>query len=272
MALTEHNPTSALSAAITRTAIAELTNAGTLRVALNLSNDLLARREGTAGSFSGPAVDIARHLSGLLNVPPEFIAYESTRAACAACQRNAWDIALLVPAQFRTKNIALSRPCLLLSGAYAVPARSDIYRIAQIDRRTTRIVVERNSVHDLLLSRSLEFATLLRVPTLVDLICIARTSDHVVAADRYQLELSASTMQLRVLEEHSMLVEHAIGTPGGRRAAAALLDAYVHHLVNTGSIDSLWKLHGIECQRTFPYDKFEDRTMPILNLPQPGNT
>ncbi|WP_321865852.1 transporter substrate-binding domain-containing protein [Paraburkholderia tropica] len=262
--LTKHNPGTALNAFITRTAIGELAGTGTLRAALNLGNDLFVRKAGCAGSFVGPAVELSRRLAELLHVPVDFVVYESAGAVCAACERDEWDMALLARDHDRAQQIALTQPYLLLAGAYAVPTSSNIYRKDQIDRQSTRIVVERNSVHDLFLSRTLESATILRVPTFSDLRDLARSTEYVVAADRHQLErANAATMHLRLLKEHSMVVEHAIGTPRGRHAAAALLGAYVHNLVTTRFLEFLLDLHGVGCEVTVPYAQFDAHSAPV---------
>ncbi|WP_321853959.1 type 2 periplasmic-binding domain-containing protein [Paraburkholderia tropica] len=261
-----HNTTAALNCALTRTAIRELTGTGTLRIALNLSNDLLVRKTNVFGSFSGLGVEIARHLATLLQVPPEFVVYESAGAACAACERDEWDIALLARDHARNQRITLTRPYLLLPGAYAVPVFSPIYRTDQVDQRSTCIVVERNSVHDLYLSHSLEFASFRRGSTFADVLEIARSSGYLVAADRHRLErANAPTMQFRLLEEHTMLVEHALGIPRGRHAAAALIDAYVRNLVSTKFVEFLLDLHGVGCAVTVPDEQFTSNSVSSSN-------
>ncbi|WP_321887239.1 MULTISPECIES: transporter substrate-binding domain-containing protein [Paraburkholderia] len=257
---------------MTRTAITELTGAGALRVALNLSNDLLVRKADLPGSFAGLGVEIARHLATLLHTPPEFVVYESAGAAYAAAERDEWDIALIARDHARAQRVTLTRPYLLLPAAYAVPACSGIYRNDQVDQQSTRIVVERNSVHDLYLSHSLEFATIRRVPTFADLLDMARSSAYVIAADRHRLERAiAPAMHLRLLKERTMFVEHAIGTPRGRHAAAALLDAFVHNLLSTKFVEFLLDLHGIGCELTVPDTHFDSHALIQSKAQQPAD-
>ncbi len=174
--------------------------------------------------------------------------------------------ALLARDHARTQRITLTRPYLLLAGAYAVPVFSHINRKDQVDQRSTRIVVERNSVHDLYLSHSLEFASIRRAPTFADVLEIAKSSEYVIAADRNRLErANAPPMQFRLLKEHTMLVEHAIGTPRGRHAAAPLLDACVRNLVSTKFVEFLLDLHGVGCEVTVPDEQFTSNSVTSSN-------
>ena len=138
---------------------------------------------------------------------------------------------------------------MIIEGVYVVRDASPIRRNAEVDRPGVRVAVGAGSAYDLFLSRELKQATIVRAPSspLVVDVLVAQGLD-VAAGVRQQLEADVRRVPgLRVVGEHFMLIEQAMGTPRKRDAAGVeYLHAYVEAMKTSGFVAAALARHGIE--------------------------
>ena len=153
---------------------------GTLRVAINYGNVVLAQR-GPDGTPAGISVDLARELGRRLSIPVRFTTYETAGAVVEALNGpRPWDVGFLAVDPHRAQTIAFSSPYVDIEGAYMVSTASPITQNEQVDRAGVRIAVGRDTAYDLYLGRHLKVAQRAFAPTSLAALKLF-VSDHLEA-------------------------------------------------------------------------------------------
>jgi polar amino acid transport system substrate-binding protein len=224
----------------------ELAPSGTLRVALNLSNNLLVSSAPADGEPSGIAPDIGRELARRLGVPVAFVRYPGPGDLVEAVATGVWDVGLVGADPLRASEIAFTPAYLEIDATYLVPADSAIRTIEEVDRPGMRIAVGDRTAYDMYLRGALQHATLHR----------GRGSEATHQLfEREKLDaLAGLKVQLiadqakypgsRVLEGRFTAVQQAIGTPIQRTAGAAYLREFVQD-VKGGLVAQLIAQYGV---------------------------
>jgi polar amino acid transport system substrate-binding protein len=226
--------------------VAALAPKGSIRAALNFANKVLARRDAPGSEPAGISVEIARELGRRLNLPVQFVAYDSAAAMADAAATGAWDIAFLAADPAREKLIAFTAPYLELEATYMVPASSRIRTLDDVDVQGVRIAARPRSAYDLFLRRSLAHAELVypKDPeTDVDVLTSGRA--EVLAGLRHALaDTAATTPGVRILEGRFASMQQAIGVPQGRESAATYLRQFVDDVKASGFVTRLIAASG----------------------------
>jgi polar amino acid transport system substrate-binding protein len=224
---------------------------GTLRVAINLGNSVLARRN-PDGSLGGITAAIGRELGRRLAVGVELVPYAQAGDVFAALDRDEWDVCFLAIEPVRAAKIEFTEPYITIDGVYLVPASSTLHDAADVDRAGTRVGVIVQSAYDLFLTRELKQATLTRLAGPDEVVAALRGGQvDLVAGVRPQLEADLARVPgSRLLPQPFMSIRQAMGVPRGRDAAAShaaqfiatlkregwLRDAYARNRVQGGSL------------------------------------
>jgi polar amino acid transport system substrate-binding protein len=214
--------------------VRDIAPTGTLRVAINYGNSVLAQREPPGGV----TVDLARDLARRLGVPLELVAYDAAGKVTGDAKSGRWDIAFVARDPERAKDIEFSPAYVIIEGAYAVPAGSPIQANEGVDREGVRISVSRGSAYDLYLSRVLKRATLVRAPSppaSIDLFVQDRL--EVLAGVKAPLvEYAATHPAVRVLPGRFMVIEQAMAMPRGRPLAARYVRDFIEEMKASGFV------------------------------------
>jgi polar amino acid transport system substrate-binding protein len=225
---------------------ADLAPGKTLRAGLNFSNFLLTGRD-AAGNPKGIAVDIAREIGRRLDLPVEFVAYDSPGKLADAATSGRWDIGFLGAEPARAGEIAFTAAYLEIEASYLVPPGSPLLRIADVDREGIRISVSARSAYDLYLSRHLRHAQLIRSDGL-DASFERFVGDKLDALAGLRPRLVQDAAKIpgsRILDGRFTAVQQAIGTPKSRTAAAAWLRAFVEEAKSSGFVAEVIRRNGV---------------------------
>lgn len=132
----------------------ELAPQGTLRVAINLGNPVLATRDAT-GSPRGVAVTLGMEFASMLRVRFVPVVYPGVGPIVDAARTAAWDIAFLAVDPARASEMDFTRPYMLVDNTLLVPAGSTVRSMADADRAGLRIAVQNRTAPDLFLTETL---------------------------------------------------------------------------------------------------------------------
>jgi polar amino acid transport system substrate-binding protein len=223
-----------------------LTSSGQLRVAINLGNPVLAKRDAASGEVSGITLDLGRRLASRLEA--EFVPVLYPNAGALVDAAGAWDVAFAAIDPARADTLEFTAPYMEVAVTYVVPLSSGIRTVAEADRPGVRIGVGAKNAADLHLSRSLKDAALVRVADTLDAaVELLQTGKaDIYAGNRERLLLVRDQLVgYRLLDGRFYAVEHAIALPRGRRPGLGFVDAFVEELKSSGAVAEAIRRHSI---------------------------
>ncbi len=221
---------------------------GTLRVAINYGNAVLAARDAQTGELSGTTVDLARELGRRLNVPVSFTAFPTAGKVVDEVKTGKLDLIFLAIDPLRANEISYTAAYVVIEGAYAVPNASVLKSNDEVDKKGMRVVVGKGSAYDLYLTREIKHAQIVRVDN-------SQLVVDTLVAQKYEVSAGVKQQQekdlkrvpgLRLLPGRFMEINQAMGTPKGRREEAVnYLKAFVEEMKATGFVAQALERHRI---------------------------
>jgi polar amino acid transport system substrate-binding protein len=211
---------------------------GTLRVAINLGNSVLAQKDAASGQPRGISVELARELGRRLGLTPKLVTFDAAGKVFEALKSGAWDVAFLAIEPARAAEIAFTAPYVIIEGNYMVPRESPLRAVADVDRDGVRIAVAKGSAYDLYLTRTLKHAQLVRWPTGNEAMAMFVADKLEAAAGVRQpiVEFASRHPNVRVIAGRFMAIEQAMGMPNGRDAAVRYLRDFVEEMKALGFV------------------------------------
>lgn len=222
---------------------------GTLRVAINLGNPVLAKAGSAGADPTGVSVDIAIELAHRLAIPLSLLPVDAAGKSVDLLDREDADVGFFAIDPKRAALIAFTAPYVLIEGTYLVRDDSPIRAIDEVDRPGHRVVVGEQSAYDLFLTRELRHATLVRTPLSEQVVdTFIESGAEVAAGVRQPLEADARRVGgVRVLDGRFMTIRQAMGVARSRGPeAAAWLARFVEDLKAAGFVADALARHGIE--------------------------
>jgi polar amino acid transport system substrate-binding protein len=194
--------------------LADLAPTGVLRASINLGNPVLA--QGTPQAPSGVTVDVAREVSARLGVPAELVCFSAARESLAALTSGRADVGFLAIEPARSADLAFTAPYVIIEGVFAVPARSPLTSVADVDAPGVRIGVKQGSAYDLYLTRTLRHAAVVRGD---DGTSVFLADDLEAAAGIREpvTELVATRPGLRLIDGAFMQIRQAVAVAKGKQ-------------------------------------------------------
>lgn len=220
-------------------AAASLAPSGRLRAAINLGNGVLAQRDPASGELTGVSVVLANELAAQLGVPLDLVTYLSAGMVFDAVERGEWDIAFLAIEPERAEKVRFSQPYVYIDGTYLVRTDSAFADIADLDRDGVSIAVGSGAAYDLYLTRNLQRASLLRLPTSAQAIAAFKAGDADAAGGVRQALVDAARDdgQFRVLDDRFMQIGQGIAVPNTRTpGGAAYVGLFVEAMKASGRV------------------------------------
>lgn len=231
--------------------VSDLVRNGKLRVGLGLANRGSAIRDPATGELLGVAADLARALAARIGIELQPVEYPRPGAVLDGAPSNAWDVAFLVIDPARSAIADFSPPYMQSDFTYLVPTSSSISKVADADQPGIRIGVPRGDAVDLVLSRTLKHAALVRVDNQAagaDLLRTGQTSAY--AAPRpVLLALSAQLPGTHVLEDFFANISFAAFVPKANAARLAYISEFLEEAKSSGLVKQFIDqngLHGIK--------------------------
>ena len=211
---------------------------GTLRVAINYGNPVLAQKDPDTGEPRGVSADIARELARRLAIPHAFVTFDAAGKVFEALAQGAWDVAFMAIDPKRAAEIDFTPPYVIIEGSYMVPVDSPLRVIDDVDRAGVRIAVGQGSAYDLYLTRTIRNAEIVRAPTGNEAIAMfERDKLEVAAGVKSPLaRFAQSRPDLRVMDGRFMVIEQAMGVPKGRALAVDYLRTMIEELKASGFV------------------------------------
>jgi polar amino acid transport system substrate-binding protein len=212
---------------------------GKLRVAF-LSAAIYGMKDSATSEVKGMAVDLGQELARRVGVPFVPVVYAAVPALLAGANSGEWDVALIGISPERAAAMDFSAPYMELEHGYLVRAGVSIATAPDVDKSGIRVgLLEKGGV-DLVLSRTLKNATLVRTrsnPELYALLGPAKAD--VIATGKPGLFAVAQTQPgSRVLDGRILVEPIAMAVPKGRDAAAG---SYVGRFVEQAKAEGLVK-------------------------------
>ena len=221
-----------------KAAAADLAPSGTLRVAINLGNSVLASRNATTGELGGISVILARELAARLGLPIELIPFNSAGDTFDALEKGRWDVAFLAVELERATKIDFSPPYVAIDGTYMVYKGSPYRKVDDVDRPGVKISVGRGAAYDLYLTRTLKNAELLRTSTSTTSIdAFFNDRLEATAGVRQALEARAKGRDdVFIMPDRFTRIDQAIGVPKGHPVGAAYIRNFIEEMKATGKV------------------------------------
>ena len=213
--------------------VKDLAPTGTLRVAINLGNIVLA--QGTPEAPTGITPELARELGKRLGVPVALKTFDGAGKAFEALKGGSIDIVFLAIEPVRAAEVAFTAPYVLIEGVYMVPKDSPLKTVADVDRDGIRIGVNEASAYDLFLSRSLKAAKLIRGEDGVSLF-VEDKLDAAAGVKQPMVLYAKDHPDVRIMDGRFMEIQQAMGTPKARAVGARYLAAFVEEMKASGFV------------------------------------
>lgn len=220
---------------------------GKLRVGFLSTTPIHATKDAASGEFKGPAVDLGKEMARRIGVQFEPVAYASFPPVLAGAKSGEWDIAMIGINSEREQIVDFTAPYMVVEFGYLVPSASSISTLADVDKPGVRIAVLEKSSPDAYLSRTIQLATLVRVPTFANMVesLKAGRADVLYGTTAGMLSQSAKVPGSRVLEGPFGGEETAFAVPKGRQLSAAYARQFVEESKSEGLVKAAIERAGL---------------------------
>ncbi len=225
----------------------ELAPTGKLRVAINLGNFLLVTGKSSSGDPEGVSPDMAHAIAAQLEVPVEFVLFDTPGAIADAATDDIWDIGNIGAEPERAKVITFTTAYCEIESTYLVPAGSTLRSVDEVDSEGIRIAVYGRAAYGLWLSDNIQQAQLLKTEGM-DASFDLFVEQQLDALAGLRSRLVADAQRLpgsRVLDGQFSAVQQAIGTKPERKLSHAFLQEFVDHAKASGLVAKLMAKHGV---------------------------
>jgi polar amino acid transport system substrate-binding protein len=237
--------------------IADITRAGELRVGIGLGVLMQAIKNPATGELRGAALELAMALAARMGVKLVLVEYPRPGAVMEGLRTNAWDVAFLVFDPEREKVVDFSHTFLQSDLTYLTGPNSKIRSAADADQAGVRIATPRGDGSDLLLTRTLKRAELIRTDGHASAVDLVRNGGaDGKASPRFVLATELPSVPGgRILDGGFNVISYAAIVPKGQPARLAYLNEFVVDALASGmmarTIDSL----GLQGVRVMPAER-----------------
>ena len=233
--------------------VADLFKTGKLRVGLAPA-PIMATLNAATGVFHGVAVDLASDLAHAIGVDLVQVPYARPGAIMAGLNSDAWDLAFLGIDPARASEAHFSAPYMEVDLTYLVRRESPVQNIADADKEGIRIAVPRGDLVDILQTKMLKHAELVRADTVIGAFELLRTGQ----ADICALPLP-NLLQNRSRLPGSRIIDGRFGVnrvgivvPKGKTEHLAYFSEFLEQAKASGTVQRAIERAGLQGVRVAP--------------------
>jgi polar amino acid transport system substrate-binding protein len=195
----------------------------------------------------------------------DIVGYETAGRMADGAKAGEWDVAFLGADPARANEIAFTAPYVEIDTTYLVPAGSPLRAIADVDREGVRIAVSEKSAYDLVLTRDIKHAQLVRAPGVnasVDLF-FADKLDALAGLRPLLVDLAEKHPGARVLDGRFTVVQQAAGVPKARGIATKYLLEFIEDIKTSGLVAKIIESNGVRGVSVAPRNSGTEEKLPV---------
>jgi len=220
---------------------------GTLRAGLNLSNFLLVSGQNADGTPAGVSPDLARHIAAALDVPCEFVLFETPGQLADAVADDVWDICNIAHEPDRARQIDFSQPYVLIDANFLVRTESAFTSNEDIDQKDVKIIAFYRSAYDLWLRDNLQHASLVAADSIQHSHnMFLRGEADVLASLKPRLQMELDTDRHRMIAPRFTAIKQAVGIKKTDPAVLQFLNDLINDAIENGFIEASLAAHGVD--------------------------
>jgi polar amino acid transport system substrate-binding protein len=234
--------------------LADIVKSGALRIGVGLGSLTTATRDPVTGELKGPALELGRALAARIGVQSVSVEYPRPGAVIDGLRTNAWDISVLIIDPVRAEQVDFSNPFLQSDLTYLVAAGSTIQSVADADQSGIRIAAPRGDTSDLLLTRALKRAELVRTDNIAAAVELLRTGGvDAIALNRPSLITQSTTLPgSRVLSDGFASFYSAVAVPKGHDGWLAYINEFIEEAKASGLVNRMIETFAMQGVRVAP--------------------
>ena len=226
---------------------------GTLRAGINLSNFLLVSGRNADGAPAGVSPDLARRIAGILDVPCQFVTFETPGELADAVADDLWDIGNIAHEPDRARLIDFSQPYLLIDAHFLVRSCSKLANIDDIDQKGISIAAFDRSAYDLWLRDNLQYASIIAANSIQHSHDLFMSGEvDVLASLKPRLQKDLDTDQHRLIEPRFTAIKQAVGIKKTDPIVLQFLNNLIATTIREGFIAESLQAHGVADKLTIP--------------------
>ena len=226
---------------------------GVLRTGINLSNFLLVSGQNADGTPAGVSPDLARHIAAALDVPCEFVLFETPGQLADAVADDVWDICNIAHEPDRARQIDFSQPYVLIDANFLVRTESAFTSNEDIDQNDVKIIAFYRSAYDLWLRDNLQHASLVAADSIQhshDM--FLRGEADVLASLKPRLQMELDTDRHRMIAPRFTAIKQAVGIKKTDPAILQFLNDLINDAIENGFIEASLAAHGVDDKLSLP--------------------
>jgi polar amino acid transport system substrate-binding protein len=234
--------------------VADIVRSGTLRIGVGLGSLTTGIRNPATGEIKGPALELGRALAARIGVQSVTVEYPRPGAVIDGLRTNAWDISILIVDPVRAEQVDFSNPFLQSDLTYLVAGGSKIQSVAGADISGIRIAAPRGDTSDLLLTRALKRAELVRTDNIAAAVELLRTGGvNAIALNRPSLIAQSTALpDSRVLSDGFADFYSAVAVPRGHDGWLAYINEFVEDAKASGLVNRMIETLAMQGVRVAP--------------------
>ena len=226
---------------------------GTLRAGINLSNFLLVSGRNADGAPAGVSPDLARCIAGILDVPCQFVTFDTPGKLADAAADDVWDIGNIAHEPDRARLIDFSQPYVLIDAHFLVRSSSTLNSNNEIDQKGISIAAFDRSAYDLWLRDNLQHANVIAANSIQhshDLFMCGEVD--VLASLKPRLQKDLDTDQHRLIEPRFTAIKQAVGIKKTDPSVLRFLNNLIANAIQDGFIAASLAAHGVADKLSLP--------------------
>jgi polar amino acid transport system substrate-binding protein len=227
--------------------VADLVKAGKVRAGVGLT-PLAISKDPQTGETRGVALDLGRALAAKIGVELQPVFYPRPGAVIDGLRAAEWDVAISLGVDpNRAAEVDFSPPYMEVDLTYLVRPGSSISSVAEADQAGVRIAVPRGDLVDILLSRQLKQAELVRADTVIGAFELLRAGQAEISAlpRPNLLQWSSQLPGSRVLPDRFGVNSVAIAVAKGQAGRAAYITEFIEDAKASGLVQRAIERAGL---------------------------